>query len=155
MTARADVRPPVIPLTEQDARHLLAAGLLNPVHNQGPTRIGLTIGCDEKTVRKARDKQTTLRLDLAFNTLLADPAALNALLAHYGYRLACDHRNAANDLATAAGVIGAMGELVSRLADGKRCRNDTLAVAALLRPHMPAILAIMREADEITGAVAA
>jgi hypothetical protein len=154
MVQRSAVLPPVAPLTEQDARHLLAAGLLKPVHEQGPTRVGLTIGCNEKTVRSARDEQTTLRLDLAFNTLLADPASIDALLAHYGYQLSRRHADAANDLLTAAGVIGAMGELVARLADGKRCRNDTLAIAALLRPHMPAIHAIMREADEIVGAVA-
>lgn len=151
---RNSVRPNIAPLTEQEARHLLAAGLLAPVYEHGPTRVALTIGCDEKTVRKARDEQTTLRLDLAFNALLADPCALDKLLAHYGYRRAAAHADPANDLATAAGVIGAMGELVARLADGKRCHNDTLAVAALLRPHMPAIHAIMQEADAILGAAA-
>jgi hypothetical protein len=62
------------------------------------------------------------------------------------------HAEAANDLATAGGIIGAMGVLVNAVADGHRDHNETLAVAALIRPHMPAISAIVREADELRGA---
>lgn len=81
------VRPPVKPLTEQEARHLLAGGLLAPCHESGPTRVGLTIGCDEKTVRKARDEETTMRLDLSWNALLVNENALDGLAAHFGKKL--------------------------------------------------------------------
>lgn len=85
--SKAHVRPPVEALTEAEARHLLAAGLLKPTHEQGPAKVALKLGCDEKTVRRARDKETTLRLDYSWNTLLADRHALDPLAAHYGFRL--------------------------------------------------------------------
>ncbi|NJC06538.1 hypothetical protein GGQ97_002331 [Sphingomonas kaistensis] len=81
------VIPPVKPLTEQEARHLLAGGLLKPCHDSGPTRVGLTIGCDEKTVRKARDEVATMRLDLSWNALLVNENALDGLAAHFGKKL--------------------------------------------------------------------
>jgi len=81
------VRPPVEPLTEQDARHLIAEGLLRPCQDYGPTRVALKIGCDEKTVRKARDKETTLRVDYSWNALIPNPRALEPLAAHFGLKL--------------------------------------------------------------------
>lgn len=81
------VRPSVEPLTEADYRHKLAAGMLQPVHEQGPTRVGLKIGANEKTVRGARDKRSTLRGDNAWNLLLVDGHALDHLAAHFGKKL--------------------------------------------------------------------
>ncbi|WP_203310476.1 hypothetical protein [Sphingomonas beigongshangi] len=87
-----------------------------------------------------------------FDALLADETALDEVFAAYGYRLCPLHCEAANDLNVAAGVIDAMGELVKARADGHRDHNETLAVAALLRPHLPAMQAIVHEADELRGA---
>lgn len=80
----AGVLPRAVPLTEDDARELLAKGILPLSQALGPTRLAKVIGCNEKTVRAARDEQTTLSLDTAFNLLLADPTALNPLLRHFG-----------------------------------------------------------------------
>jgi hypothetical protein len=82
--AAVQVCPPPAALTETDARHLIAEGLLRPTHEHGPTRVALTIGSDEKTVRRARDKGTTLRVDFVFNLLLVDDRALDPILAHFG-----------------------------------------------------------------------
>lgn len=103
------VLPPVQALTEEEARHLLAAGLLRATHEQGPTRVGLTIGCNEKTVRDARDKKSTLRVDLSWNALLADAHALDAIAAHFRKRLVpidakCDS-DALSDTAGAVHVL--------------------------------------------------
>ncbi|SEM54900.1 hypothetical protein SAMN05192583_0588 [Sphingomonas gellani] len=87
-----------------------------------------------------------------FDALLADETALDEVLASYGFRLCPLHSEAANDLTVAAGVIDAMGELVRSRSDGHRDHNETLAVATLLRPHLPAMQAIVREADELRGA---
>jgi hypothetical protein len=45
------VRPPIEPLTDADARHLLADGLLRLCHKHGPSRVALKSGCDEKTAK--------------------------------------------------------------------------------------------------------
>lgn len=86
MVQRSDVRPPVKRLTDADARHLLAAGLLKVCHDHGPSRVGLEIGCDEKTVRRARDEGSTLGLACAFNLLDVDERALDAIAAAKGFR---------------------------------------------------------------------
>lgn len=117
--ASTPVRPPVEPLTEADARHLLAAGLLKPTHEHGPTRVALKIGCDEKTVRKARDKDTTLRLDYAWNSLLACPDALNPLAAHFGFRLAPLEPEKIPDLSLPTIVTRFQLELSVALEDGR------------------------------------
>lgn len=80
----SNVRPPIVPLTELDAREKLSRALLKVCSEHGPTRVGKAIGCDEKTVRNARDEKSTLSLDTAANLLLLDGAAFDGILAHFG-----------------------------------------------------------------------
>ncbi len=75
------VCPPSQRLTDTDARHLLADGLIRACHVSGPAKVALAAGCDEKTIRRSRDEESTLRLDYVLNVLDADPHALDALLA--------------------------------------------------------------------------
>ena len=81
------VRPNVSRLTDADARHLLAEGLLRACHKHGPSRVALEIGCDEKTVRRARDEESTLNLACAVNLLDVDEHALDALIGAKGFRV--------------------------------------------------------------------
>jgi hypothetical protein len=83
------------------------------------------------------------------NSLTIDPTALDEVLHELGFCIVPLRAEAANDLTIAAGVVTAMGDLIHRLSDGIRCHNDTLAVAALLRPHMPGLEAIITEADRL------
>jgi hypothetical protein len=138
------VRPPVEALTEADARHLLAAGLLKPTHEHGPTRVALKLGCDEKTVRKARDKDTTLRLDYAWNTLLACPHALNPLAAHFGFRLAPLEPEAIADLSLPTIVMRFQLELSLALEDG---RLDSVELAKM-KPAIDALEAVIDDLRE-------
>ena len=79
------VLPPVLPLTVDDAREKLAPVLRRVCSNHGPKKVAKYIGgCDEKTVRDARDEKSTLRLDYAANLLLLDGTALDGLLNHFG-----------------------------------------------------------------------
>jgi len=112
------VRPSVEPLTEQDARHLIAEGLLRPCQDQGPTRVSLKIGCDEKTVRKARDKETTLRVDYSWNALLANPQALDAVAGHFGLKLVPLNAGEVNR-STASCITKLLFELSVALEDGR------------------------------------
>lgn len=150
MTHRsAPVRPSPQRLTEQEARQSLASSLLRLTSALGPTRVGLEAGCDEKTIRKARDQQSTLRIDLAFNLLTIDPTALNELAGRYGFKLVPITAQGANDLHTAAGLLDGASELIKSQEDGHRNDRETCRVADILRPHLPAAVAIVQQADQL------
>lgn len=78
------VRPTSRKLTDSDARHLLADGLLRSCHTHGPSRVAVEAGCDEKTIRRARDEDSTLGLAASWNLLDIDSHALDALAASKG-----------------------------------------------------------------------
>jgi hypothetical protein len=151
MTQRSKVLPSGKRLTEEDARRALSFGLLRLTSEHGPSRVGLEAGCDEKTIRNARDQKSTLRLDLALNLLALEPTALDELFAAIGFRLAPLHSSSANDLHTAAGLLDGASEMIRAHEDGDRSRAETIRIADKLRPHLPAALAIVREADEMRG----
>src|SRR3546814_18905159 len=84
MTSRSNVRPPIVPLTEYDARELLSKPLVDLCAEHGPTRVAGSVGCDAKTIRNARDEKSTLRLDFASNLLALDGRVLAQILNHSG-----------------------------------------------------------------------
>lgn len=85
------------------------------------------------------------------DALLADCTALDEVLREYGFKLVPLTAEAANDLNTAAGLLDGATELVRSQNDGVRDHAETLRVADKLRPHLPAALAIINEADKIRG----
>lgn len=87
-----------------------------------------------------------------FNSLRADPTALDEILAHYGVKATPITAQAANDLHTAAGLLDGATEIVKAYEDGNRNHGETLRIADKLRPHLAAAIAIVREADELRGA---
>lgn len=149
---RSNVFPDIAPVPKQRVSALLAAGWARVAAAKGKGRLADAVDATEKTIENAMAGRTLPELHTALNSLLIDPTALDELLRAFGYRLIPYHAAAANDLSTAAGVIDAMAELVKSHADGHRDHNETLAVAALLRPHMAAVEQIIREADQIRGA---
>lgn len=139
-------------LTKDRAKRLLASGLQRLVVRHGKDEVALAAGCSPRCIEKALSHDTLPGLETALNALTLDPTVLDELLASLGFRLCPLHSQSADDLTLAAGVITAMGELVKARADGVRDHNETLSVATLLRPHLPAILSIVREADALRGA---
>ena len=139
-------------LTKDRAKALLASGLQRSVVKHGADEVALAAGCTKRCIEKALAHETLPSMETALNALTIEPTVLDELLAAYGLRLCPLHADAANDLTTAAGLSGAVSKLVEACADGVRDHNETLAVAALLRPHLPAIQAIVREADQLRGA---
>jgi len=105
-----------------------------------------------KTIDRAVTAANLPEAHTVFNSLFACPTALDEVLREFGFCLRPLSAEAANDLTTAAGVISAMGELVRAMDDGRRDHNETLAVAQLLRPYMPALQGILAQADELRGA---
>lgn len=104
------VRPPVMRLTDADARHFLSAGLIRACHTHGPKRVGLASGCDEKTIRRARDEDSTLSLDLALNVLDIDEHVFDELLGAKGFAL---HKLAGQK--SAIDIIPAAGAAIHRI----------------------------------------
>jgi hypothetical protein len=83
------------------------------------------------------------------NSLTIDDTALDEPLREMGFMICRINRDNGADIQTAAGVVTAMGDMIQRYADGIRCHNDTLAIAALLRPHMAGLEGIICEADRL------
>lgn len=82
----APVRPKNQLLTDNDVRELLSSELIAMCAADGPSRVAIDIGCEEKTVRRARDKETSLRASTTFNMLARDGTALDPILAWFGRR---------------------------------------------------------------------
>ncbi|HEX8414801.1 MAG TPA: hypothetical protein VF637_13075 [Sphingomicrobium sp.] len=127
MTRPSNVRPYRGPLTELDARELLAKPLLKLCSTHGPTRVGKAIGCHEKTVRNARDEKSTLTIDCVANMLLMDDTALDGLLEYFGRRsvplhAACD----TDDRQTESSVLQAALTLSLALADDNQISAEEI-----------------------------
>lgn len=139
------VRPPVIRLTEDDARHLLAEGLIRTCHANGPSRVGLAAGCDEKTIRNARDEKSMLRIDLALNVLDIDAHAWDELLGAKGYVL---HRiagksNVVDIIPAAAAAIHQVG--MARDPNGPGGANITDSELLAMEPSIDGAIAALQD----------
>ncbi len=139
-------------LTHEKAISLVAAGLQRAVATHGKRTVAYVAGSSERRIEAALSHTSLPHLDILLNILDLDQTVLDELLAFKGVRISPLHPEPGNDLSTAAGVISAMGNLVRANVDGPRCHNQTLAIAALLRPHAGAIEAIIHEADQLRGA---
>lgn len=124
MPQRSNVRPQATALTDIDARHLLADGLLRTCHVHGPSRVALATGCDEKTIRRARDEESTLGLACAFNLLDIDDHALDALIAAKGFMLVPLVAQSADIIPAAGAAIHRIGQNRSPLSDGGTSETD-------------------------------
>ena len=103
------------------------------------------------TVNRALTGETLPELHTAFNSLADDPTALDELAALYGVTIRPSRSQAGTDMDLCAGLGAALAEYLQRLADGKICHNDKLAMAALFRPLIPQMAAIVDEADALRG----
>ncbi len=106
--------------------------------------------------------RTTRSLDMLFegsvgipggkgllDLLLADPTALDEVLALYGVRISPRTALVGADMAVIAELARVLARFTEALADGSRIHTETLDVAKLLRPLMPKLTAIIDEADAL------
>ena len=107
---------------------------------------------DVKTVNRALTGETTPELHTALNSLADDPTALDDVFALYSLSI---NRRASAGLADgmnlAAGLGHTLSDLIDRLRDGVLCHQDKLALAALFRPVIPQMQALVDEADALRG----
>jgi hypothetical protein len=152
MTVLAQVCPRAPIAKDKFQQNLAAAwGRIWPKVGKGmmADRMGLA---DTKTIDRAVTASNLPEAHTIFNSLCADPTALDEVLALYGYRLCPNTADAANDMQTLSGLCEAAGEMADALKDGVRVHQETLRIAEKLRPHMPSLTAIMSEADSLRGA---
>ncbi|MFC0302750.1 hypothetical protein ACFSTI_25000 [Rhizorhabdus histidinilytica] len=141
------------PIQKDKFQRALAAawGRVWPAVGKGT--MAAAMGLDStKTIDRAVTASNLPEAHTIFNSLFADPTALYEVAALYGFKMVPMTVEAANDLSTAAGTIDAMAALIRSQDDSHRDHNETLAIAALLRPHLGALNAIVRQADELRGA---
>lgn len=144
---------PAEPLAKDKFQQRLAAawGRVWPKVGKGAMADAMGLS-DTKTIDRAVTASNLPEAHTIFNSLLADPTALDEVLAEYGFRVAPIRPEAANDMVTLAGLCDAASVLSDALKDGQRVHPETLRVAEKLRPHMAALTALIREADELRGA---
>lgn len=138
------VRPSSRKLTDTDARHLLADGLLRSCHTYGPSRVAAEAACDEKTIRRARDEESTLHLASSWNLLDIDPHALDALAGAKGMMLVPLFSTGGDVIPAAGAAIHRIGQNRSESSEGgiaetdnelisSEAENDALLAACLER----------------------
>lgn len=146
---RKQVRPLSQKLTDDDARHLLAGKLLGMCHRHGPKRIGVEIGCDEKTVRRARDEEHTLGLACTFNLLDVDPTALETLANAKGFTMMPLEIDFEEDMEVIAELSGLLNEWLQAMRDNNRSNAETKAIAARIRHLIPKLRGVVVQDDRL------
>lgn len=152
MMLHSNIFSKIAPLPKQRVRALLAAGWSRVIANVGIGSFADVVESSTNTVGNALALRTTPELHTALNSLAVDPTALDELLAGYGLRIMPLHNEAANDLVTLSGVCGVASEWAAAMQDGRRDHNETLRLADNIRPLLPALTAVVREADALRGA---
>lgn len=152
MTITGNVCPPE-PLSKDKFKRLLsiAWGRVGPTMGLA-TMAGKMDLSDPKTISRAIATDNLPEAHTVMNSLCADETALREVLSHYGFELSRRTPEAANDMRTLSGVCEVAAGLSDALRDGKRDHTETLRVADILRPHMPALVALLSEADALRGA---
>lgn len=139
-------------LTKERAKTFIAAGLQRAVAEHGKDELALAGGCSERCIEKALALDTVPSIETLGNMLAKEPTLLDEFYAALGWQLIPLRANAANDLETAAGLGRAGATLAEAWADGRRDHIELFAFVDLIRPHLPAIMAMIGEADQLRGA---
>lgn len=108
------------------------------------------VGCTQ-TVNNAITGPGLPELHTALNSLLADPTALFNTLMLFGGVFVPVEAGTCDDNAVIAQMLHTVTDYFERMKDGTRCHQDTLALAELFRPLVPAMLCVIVEANAIKG----
>lgn len=140
---------------KSDVSAALVMGWARMIAQYGRGGFADRLDIDPKTVARAMSGETTPELHTALNSLLVNPAALNELFALYGLHPPRPRKaEAANDMVTLSGLSGVVSQFAEALEDGERDHRETLELAAAIKALMPALTAILNEANRIRGLAA-
>lgn len=138
--------------SKQDVSVALGIGWQRAQAKLGKGRFADAIGGTTKLIDRALIGESVPELHTALNSLLADGTALNEVFALYDLHPP-RRRNAqaVNDLDTASKLSALVAMFCAALSDGKRDHRETLALADEIRPLMPALTALLTEANHLRG----
>ena len=141
--------------TKSDASAALVIGWARMIARYHQGNFANAMGVDPKTVQRAMSGETTPELHTALNSLLVDPTALNELFALYGFHPPRPRNaTAANDMVTVSTMSGVVSQFCDALKDGHRDHRETLQLADAIRDLMPALTAILNEANQLRAVAA-
>lgn len=146
MSSNHVVRNPK-PLTKDRAKALIASGLQRAARDHGLDEVAIRAGCSRRCVEKALAHETLPEAHLLGNLLLLDPTALTEWLGALGFVIVPRDAEASPDMVTLHHMGRAMSEFIDALRDGKRTHTETLELADELRPLIPRLTQIVREAE--------
>ncbi len=130
--ASNQVRPPRARPTDTDVRHYLADGLIRACHVEGPARIALEAGCDEKTIRRARDEESMLGFGPVVRLAAHCPDALATVFASVGLKLVPLEGGEAVGQTTASCITKLLLQLSVALEDGRVDDHELAAMRGAL-----------------------
>lgn len=147
----AKVFPAVEPLTETEFQLLLAIGAQRARIGFGLERLARWIGSCPKTLANAIRPKGTIRADLAFNAVTADPAAFSELFARMGWEAVPVVAQTMPDAETLAQLAELIAEYAAAMRDGTKTHPELLRIVARVRPLLPALSALVHQADRLTA----
>ena len=130
---RGKVVPKPTRLTETDYRRIVARGIRRCAAN-GAGRFGIEVGCDERTMRNARDEKSTLAGPTLWNMLIVDRTALDELAAHFGKRLVDIDLVEADEKQLLADTLALASAHATALIDGRVDHREEPNLVKLARP---------------------
>lgn len=140
--------PPVHIRTKDEVSDALAKDWLTLAPMGQRATFAARIGAkDYKTVSKAISGEHMPEAHTMLNSLVLDPAALFNVFRLYGGVFIRVDGDPIDDMETVSRMLHAATDYLDRMRDGHRDHRDTAAIAALFRPLVPAMLAIIDEAN--------
>jgi len=134
--------------TEERFHNHIVCGLARISANHGRHAVAESMGRDIRSLENVFAGSDPMAKAL-FDTLLIDHTALDEVLQLYGLRALPIEQRPEGDMHLATGLSQSLAKLIESNADGVRDHNETLAIAALLRPHLGALQALVTEADRL------
>ncbi len=125
-----NVCPKASPLLEEDFRRLVSATLRRLLAARKQGELAYVAGVEERTIANALHERNSLGAKAVLNLLLADPTALDELLAHYGLKAVPADAAGANDhMQVMAGAAGFTSTMAEALADGRVDHRERAVIA--------------------------
>lgn len=154
MTASVNQVCPKLPVSKSKLSAAVGAAWGRVANSIGRGSLADKAGMDEQTVKRAVAGPSLPAAEHLLNSLVADPTALQEVLALYGLKAVPATASAANDMDLVTDLSRTVAEYLARIADGKRCHIDTAVLANLFRPIIPQMQAIVDESDRSKGLAA-
>lgn len=138
-------------LGKEDVSQALASDWFRAAHGRkGAFADAIGAKCT-KTVDRVITGEHLPALHTALNSLVADETALFNTLRLAGGVFVRAETGSCDDNETISAMLRAATDYFERMKDGKRDHQDTLALADLFRPLVPAMLCVIQEANTIKG----